>query len=381
MGYLVRAYYNISPTRYYKDDPCWNADLKSKITKDIISIRSFVEVLVLNHYVLARKIFSVKPDSGIIRKLPKVEGRGKGIVSDDQAAQSLLNLTPNDCGFENKPDLDSMSFDDLYNNFKIVEQEVKRTITSSSNSGSHNMAFVLTPSSTNEVNTANVQVITASIFPNRTIHEDDLEEIYLKWQLALLSMRARRGPRNQESRARNQDSSRRTVNAEETASKAMVAIDGAGFDWSYMADDEVPTKMALKAFSDSEIKKTTDAPIIKDWVSDCDEDDSEVMTKFQKSHSLSKRPFYQQTTLKNRNLNDKVNTTKVNFVNIAMGNRVTSAVGEQGINAVKSSVCWVWRPKIKFWQTVTVNTVNDGEQQLTITVDGQTIAITEASVR
>ncbi|GJS37357.1 putative ribonuclease H-like domain-containing protein [Tanacetum coccineum] len=52
---------------------------------------------------------------------------------------------------------------------------------------------------------------------------------------------------------RNQDSSRRTVNVEETSSKAMVAIDGAGFDWSYMADDEVPTNMALMAFSDSEV--------------------------------------------------------------------------------------------------------------------------------
>ncbi|GJW39845.1 putative ribonuclease H-like domain-containing protein [Tanacetum coccineum] len=32
----------------------------------------------------------------------------------------------------------------------------------------------------------------------------------------------------------------------------MVATDRAGFDWSYMADDEVPTNMALMAFSDSE---------------------------------------------------------------------------------------------------------------------------------
>ncbi|GJZ51655.1 ribonuclease H-like domain-containing protein [Tanacetum coccineum] len=87
------------------------------------------------------------------------------------------------------------------------------------------------------------------------IHEDDLEEMDLKWQLALLSMRTRRGPRNQDSRNRNQDSSRRTVNVEETSSKAMVAIDGAGFDWSYMADDEVPTNMALMAFSDSETQK------------------------------------------------------------------------------------------------------------------------------
>ncbi|GJW49202.1 hypothetical protein Tco_0090553 [Tanacetum coccineum] len=35
----------------------------------------------------------------------------------------------------------------------------------------------------------------------------------------------------------------------------------------------------------------------------------------------------------------------------------------------------------QFWQTVIVDTVNDGEQQLTVIVDGQTITITEASVR
>nr|GEX09260.1 putative ribonuclease H-like domain-containing protein [Tanacetum cinerariifolium] len=60
-----------------------------------------------------------------------------------------------------------------------------------------------------------------------------------------------RQPRNQDSRNRNQDSSRRTVDVEETASNAMVAIDGAGFNWIYMENDEVPTTMALMAFSDS----------------------------------------------------------------------------------------------------------------------------------
>nr|GFA97360.1 hypothetical protein [Tanacetum cinerariifolium] len=47
-----------------------------------------------------------------------------------------------------------MSIDDLYNNFKIVEQEVKGT--TSSNSSSENMAFLSSPSTnnTNEVHTA-----------------------------------------------------------------------------------------------------------------------------------------------------------------------------------------------------------------------------------
>ncbi|GJU61765.1 ribonuclease H-like domain-containing protein, partial [Tanacetum coccineum] len=175
-------------------------------------------------------------------------------------------------------DLDSMSFDDLYNNFKIVEQEVKRTATSSTSSSSQNMAFVSSPSSINKVNTANVQVSTANSSVNlEQIHEDDLEEMDLKWQLALLKYESKKvlpknweedhyqwkeckSPRNQESRPRNhdngnrnQDSSRRTMNLEETSSKVMVAIDGAGFDWSFMAEEEVTTTMALMAFSNSEI--------------------------------------------------------------------------------------------------------------------------------
>nr|GEV30088.1 hypothetical protein [Tanacetum cinerariifolium] len=122
--------------------------------------------------------------------------------------------------------LDTMSIDYLYNNFKIVEQEVKRTIDSSSSSGSPNMAFFCSPGSTNEVDTASIQVSAISTLVSTVsshdttanlsdatvyvflanqptgsqlvhedleqIYEDDLEEIDLKWQLALLSMRARR---------------------------------------------------------------------------------------------------------------------------------------------------------------------------------------------
>nr|GEU58721.1 hypothetical protein [Tanacetum cinerariifolium] len=203
----------------------------------------------------------------------------------------------------NKYDLDTMSIDYIYNNFKIVKQEVKRM--TSTNSSSQNIAFVSSPSplSTIEVatdfrvSTASPQVSTSNLSdatmyaflanqPNGSqlmyedleqIHEDDLEEIDLKWQLVLLSMRAKRVLRNQENRTRNQETTRRTVNVEDTSSKAIVAIDKAGFNWSYMTDDETPTNMAFMAFSDSEtssvkiskpVKENHDAPLTEDWESE-----------------------------------------------------------------------------------------------------------------
>ncbi|GJZ80321.1 putative ribonuclease H-like domain-containing protein, partial [Tanacetum coccineum] len=150
--------------------------------------------------------------------------------------------------WRNKPDLGSISFDDLYNKFKIVEQEVKRSVTSSSNSNSQNVAFVSTPSSTNDVNTSNVLVNTAS-------YDKTKVECFNCHKMRHFA-RECMNPKSQEIRSRNQDNSRRTVNVEKTSSKPMLAIDGVGFDCSFMTEEEVPTIFDLMAFSDLELNKS-----------------------------------------------------------------------------------------------------------------------------
>nr|GEU39877.1 hypothetical protein [Tanacetum cinerariifolium] len=98
--------------------------------------------------------------------------------------------------WRNKTDLETKSLDDLFNILKIYESEVKHS--SSLGTESHNLAFVSsTPTdSTNDSVSAVVNVsavgtkLSASTLPNIDI--DDLEEIDLKWQMAMLTMRARR---------------------------------------------------------------------------------------------------------------------------------------------------------------------------------------------
>nr|GEX14269.1 hypothetical protein [Tanacetum cinerariifolium] len=207
--------------------------------------------------------------------------------------QSISSLTRvKDQVWMNKTDIETMSIDDLYNNFKIVKQDVKKSVGTST--GAQNMAFMTAPStnSTNDVNIANPAYEASTVSPNvnttspqvsnanfsdnvvyafivenpngsnllqqdlEQIHKDNLKAMNLRWQLSLLSMRAKRecrAQRNQDGWFENQDNTKKQGNNEDTSSKAMLAIDGVGCNLSNMAEEQVQTNMALMAFLDSEV--------------------------------------------------------------------------------------------------------------------------------
>ncbi|GJT69689.1 retrotransposon protein, putative, ty1-copia subclass [Tanacetum coccineum] len=89
------------------------------------------------------------------------------------------------------------------------------------------------------------------------IHPDDLEEMDLRWQMDMLTMRARRFLKktgrkfsvNGLQENRNGENTRRDVPVETTTSNALISCDGlGGYDWSDQAE-EGPTNFALMAYS------------------------------------------------------------------------------------------------------------------------------------
>nr|GEU69957.1 hypothetical protein [Tanacetum cinerariifolium] len=217
-------------------------------------------------------------------------------------------------------EIDTLSLDNHYNNLKIYEPEVKGT--SRSNTNTQNVAFVSlnsTNNTTRAVNTAHgattaatqatavnsttinnlSNAVICAFFasqpnsPNldnedlQQIHPDDLEEMDLRCQMAMLTMKAKRFLKNtrrkfsmnsnetirfdkfkvecynfhkkghfaKECRAlryqenRNRESSKRSVPMETPTSSALVSCDGiSGYDWSDQAE-EGPSNFALMAYS------------------------------------------------------------------------------------------------------------------------------------
>ncbi|GJZ24818.1 copia protein, partial [Tanacetum coccineum] len=244
----------------------------------------------------------------------KIQGE---VISQEGANFKLLRSLPSaSLIMRNKSNLDTLSMDDLYNNLKVYESEIKGKLCSSSNS--KNMAFVSSDnsSSTNEiVNTAHsvstassrdqastasyVEDVMFSFFANQSnalqlnyedlehINADDLEEMDLKWQVVMLTMRVKRfikktrrkmdlndketvgfdrtkvecynchrrghfarecrAPRNQGNR--NRDAPRRNASVDTSTTNALVFQDGiGGYDWSFQAKEGI-TNFALMAYT------------------------------------------------------------------------------------------------------------------------------------
>ncbi|GJT35578.1 hypothetical protein Tco_0925997 [Tanacetum coccineum] len=218
------------------------------------------------------------------------------IEQDDLNQKFLSSLAPKwlvyTIVWRNRDDLDTMSLVDAYNHLKVYEPKVQ----TSAGLNSQNMAFI-SSSNTNsgksevstvqgistfgvQVSTASTNVAAASLsydticafiatqgngsqikYEDITqIDNDDIKEIDIKWNLALLSMRADRSPMSQD--RGKKESYKKDPKVEEPAPKAMIAIDGIRWDWSYMAEEdenhalvadeeEVPTEYALMAKSSS----------------------------------------------------------------------------------------------------------------------------------
>ncbi|GKC21762.1 ribonuclease H-like domain-containing protein [Tanacetum coccineum] len=287
----------------------------------------------MQKYILKQQFegFSVSNSEGLHKGydrfqslLSQLEIHGAGVSTED-ANQKFLRSLPSAWSqvsliMRTKPGVDSLSFDDLYNNLRVFESDVKGSTASSSSP--QNVAFVSeNTSSTNEVSTAYCvpnpsgqnsqyeQTSSYSLLANQSScpqldHEDleqideyDLEEMDLKWQVAMISMRMKKfykktgrklqfdakepvgfdktkvecynchktGHFARECRIKgNQDNRRRdawnsgTKDGSRTGkkedSKALVTIDGEGVDWTNHSEDEDYALMACNSSdSDTEV--------------------------------------------------------------------------------------------------------------------------------
>ncbi|GJY80695.1 hypothetical protein Tco_0493446 [Tanacetum coccineum] len=128
----------------------------------------------------------------------------------------------------NKPDIDEIYIDDLYNNFKVYKDEMK----------SGRFLRLVPAGGTSQV---------PSTPCAHDIDEDDLEELDLRWQVAMLTVRVKKS----------------NAPTNESSSQALVAQDGlGGYDWSNDFEIEL-VNYALMVISSSSSSSSSDNEVQK----------------------------------------------------------------------------------------------------------------------
>ncbi|GJX19272.1 hypothetical protein Tco_0221949 [Tanacetum coccineum] len=180
--------------------------------------------------------------------ISQLEIQGEVINQEDMNLKLLRSL-PSEWKthaliWRNKVEIETISLDDLYNNLKIYEPEI--TGSSSTSQNTQNVAFV--SNSTNKaddtahgVSTAHGVNTTHTQEDLEQLHPDDLEEMDLQWEMAMLIIRARRFIKR-------------------TGKKLDINGQRVGFD-NYQAEEEKPTNHALMAFTFSRSSSSLDSEV------------------------------------------------------------------------------------------------------------------------
>ncbi|GJX83889.1 hypothetical protein Tco_0333370 [Tanacetum coccineum] len=228
------------------------------------------------------------------------------VINQEDMNLKLLRSLPSEWKthaliWRNKVEIETISLDDLHKNIKIYESELTRSASTSQNP--QNVAFV--SNNTNSNNSANeadntaYRVITAHTQSSPTsgdniidvviyaflasqpnspqmsredieqIDPDDLEEIDLQWEMAMLTIRARRFikriGRQLDVNGKRVGFDRTKVecyNLETPTQNALIAQDRIkGYGWSYQAKEEQPTNYALMASTSSESSSSSDSEV------------------------------------------------------------------------------------------------------------------------
>ncbi|GJW24170.1 putative ribonuclease H-like domain-containing protein [Tanacetum coccineum] len=228
-------------------------------------------------------------------------------ISKEDINQKFLRSLPSSWNqialiMRNKPDIDEIDIDDLYNNLRVYEDELKRS--SGSISASQNLAFLSSKNtgSTNEVSNASGDFGVSAAGGINQMDGDDLEKLDLRWQVAMLTVRVKkfiqrigrnvdfkekqpisldkskiecynchrkghfaRECRSGKSQGRRSfgDNGRSNTPTNESSSHALVAQYGlGGYDWSNDFEAE-PVNYALIAISSSSSSSSSNSKVQK----------------------------------------------------------------------------------------------------------------------